>query len=104
MILRMLVKLSLLEDDGTVIKEKEYGRGYLDSIDMAKASEDWWHITCYNAKNPTNKKKYPKHCTTVSKIVDILTSQLKRTILNHFLCDRKSIEKQYASCQPDEDS
>ena len=95
MILRMIVKLELTDDKGVVIKTQEFGRAYLEDIDMKQASEDWWRTTYHNFDNPHNKKKYPAHCFKISKIVDILTTALKKTILDKFLCDREVVYKEY---------
>ena len=89
MILRMVVKLSLEENDGTVIKEQEYGNAYMENIDMPQAAEDWWLVRF------GKKSKYPRHCFKVAKIADILTSQLKDYLLNKFLCDRDTIYEDY---------
>ena len=95
MIIRMIVKLELEDDEGKVIKTQEYGRAYLENMDMAKAAGDWWRTTYHNFDNPHNKKKFPWHCARISRILDILTNGLKKTMLDKFLCDREAIYKEY---------
>ena len=89
MILRMVVKLSLIDDKGNVIKEDEYSNAYLEDIDMAQAAEDWWHARYKRLPS------IPRECFKISKIVDILTTQLKAYMLNKFLCDRDAIYEEY---------
>lgn len=91
MILRMIVKMSLEEEDGKVIKEQEFGTAYMEDMDMAKAAADWWKAR-YNKHKRT---LIPRDCFRISKIADILTAQLKDQILNKFLCDRDAIYKEH---------
>ncbi len=95
MILRMIVKITLEENDGTVIKEQEYGKAYLEDIDMVQAAKDHWYTKFWNAKNQSNKKKYPDHSKRIYKIVDILTNQLKSTLLGRFLCRSGDVWEEY---------
>ena len=89
MILKMVVKMTLIDDKGNVVKEEEYSNAYLEKIDMAQAAEDWWHARYKRLSSP------PRECFKISKIVDILTAQLKTYILNKFLCDRDAIYEEY---------
>lgn len=89
MIIRLLTKMTLTDNEGNVIKEKEFGNAYLTDIDMAQAAGDWWRARYERLSYP------PRECFTVSKIVDILTNQLKDTILNKFLCDRDAIYEEH---------
>jgi hypothetical protein len=90
----MVVKMSLVDDTGNVIKEEEFGNAYLEDIDMAQAAADWWHAR-YKRLPST-----PRECFKLSKIVDILITQLKSYILNKFLCDRDAIYEEYKSEAP----
>jgi hypothetical protein len=87
--------VSLEDDEGNVIKEKDYGRAYLADIDMRKATEDWWETHFYNyyaSKYKVKKRKFTRDSNEVYKIVDILSNALRRTLFGRFLCEsRKEI-------------
>jgi len=95
MIIRILVKMSLEDNEGNVIKEEDSGRAYLTDIDLIEAAKEWWEIQAYNntfARMPKYKKKrFTKEAVEAYKIVDILTNALKRTLFGRFLCDKDDI-------------
>ena len=103
MILRIIFKMSLLDNEENVIKEKDYGGGYLTDFDIEKAAEEWWKTHFYNmsfAKLPDGKKKkYSKEANEAYKIVDILVNKFRRTLFGKFLCNKdevgESIQKDF---------
>jgi hypothetical protein len=92
------MKMSLEENDGTVIKEKEYGRAYLTEFDVMEGAEDWWRTQFHNntkAKLPDGKRKrFSKEAKDAYKIVDILANAFKRTMFGRFLCNKDNIAKE----------
>lgn len=104
MILRMVTKVSLEEDDGTVVKEQEWGNAYMDDIDMAKAATDHWHVRYNNRGDPIKRlKQTPKHCFRIRRIVNIMVDQLEKFLLQKFLCDRAEIYEEYQKALAKED-
>jgi hypothetical protein len=97
MILRIIFKISLLDDDENVIKEKDYGSGYLADFDITEATEDWWNTHLYNktlARLPgSRKKKFSREASESYKIVDILVNKFRRTLFGRFLCDKDEVAK-----------
>ena len=85
MIIKLETKMTVTDDEGNVIKEKEYGKAYLTPIDVFQATIDGWLTKFYNSENK-KKKKYSTETKELYKIVDTLISQTKRTILGRFLC------------------
>lgn len=93
MIIRLITKVTLEDDDGNLIKEKEYGRAYLTEVDMVEAANDWWEVYFYNrlaAKHKQKKKRYSKESNEIYKIIDILSNALRRTLFGRFLCENKA--------------
>ena len=99
MILRMITTLYLEDSEGNVIKQQEVGNAYLDDIDMAQAAEDRWRIKYSNRGDPRKvvekMKERDGRCFRIARIVDILVDQLKKTVLNEFLCDREALYEEY---------
>ena len=89
MIIKMVVKMTLTDNEGNIVKEEEFGNAYLEDIDMAQAAADLWHVRYKRLSY------HPRECYKISKIVDILTAQFKTYILNKFLCDRDVIYEEY---------
>jgi hypothetical protein len=83
--------MSLEDDEGNVIKEKEYGRAYLSDVNLDEAAEDWWETVYHNRINKRDKRKYSNEAREVYKIVDVLSRAWRTTLFEKFLCDAKEI-------------
>ncbi len=94
MIIKLVTKMTVTDDEGNVIKEKEYGRAYLTPIDILQAAEDGWFTKFYNTKNK-KKKKYSTETKELYKIVDTLINQTRRTLLGRFLCRSGDVWEKY---------
>lgn len=91
MIIRVITKMSLEDDEGNVLKEKEYGRAYLTDIDLEAAAIDWWATVYNNRVNKKDRRSYSKEAREVYKIVDILSGTWRKTLFEKFLCNAEEI-------------
>lgn len=91
MIIRVITKMSLEDNEGNVIKEKEYGRAYLSHVDLMEAAKDWWSTVYHNRIHKGKRKGYSQEAREVYKIVEILTIGWKKSLFERFLCDAREI-------------
>ncbi len=88
--------MTITDDEGNVIKEKEYGRAYLTPIDILQAAEDGMLTKYYNFDlNNKKKKKQSKETKELYKIVDTFVAAFKRTMMDRFLCRSGEIWEKY---------
>ena len=96
MILKTTTKFTITDDDGNIIKEKEYGKAYLTPIDILQSAEDGILTKYYNFDlNNKIKKEQSKETKELYRIVDILMATFKRTMMDKFLCDSGEILEKY---------
>ncbi len=96
MILKTTTKFTITDDEGNVIKEKEYGKAYLTPIDILQSAEDGILTKYYNFDlNNKKKKRQSKETKELYKIVDILVAAFRSTMMDKFLCDSGEIWEKF---------